>query len=49
MKIFPAGFLVFAIVDLQRSQQDSSSESGKGSSEENSQQDPSSESGKGSS
>ena len=34
MKIFPAGFLVFAIVDLQRSQQDSSSESGDGSSEE---------------
>ena len=33
-KIFPAGFLVLAIVDLQRSQQDSSSESGKGSSEE---------------
>ena len=33
-KIFPTGFLVLAIVDLQRSQQDSSSESGKGSSEE---------------
>ena len=33
-KIFPAGFLVLEIVDLQRNQQDSSSESGKGSSEE---------------